>query len=346
MNKITNGLLILIASVFILMQSKSILIPFVVAIIVWFIIKEVKQWISSINFGKKKLPGWMSHAVSFIVIFGILSLTVSLLASNINGIAKDIQDGVYDRNVNDIRAQIDQSLGISISEELRQFSSSFDFSSILSDLLNQLTSLFGNAFLVIIYVLFLMMEERFFAKKLKLFFSQGGRDNSAAEILSKIDHSMGKYISLKTIVSLITGVLSYIALVIIKVEYAFFWSFVIFLLNYIPTIGSLIATIFPALAAMLQFGSFDKGLVILVAVGAIQVVVGNFLEPKMMGNSLNISGLVVILSLSVWGWIWGIVGMLLAVPIMVMLIIIFAEIPATRGIAILLSDKGLISKST
>ena len=74
--------------------------------------------------------------------------------------------------------------------------------------------------------------------------------------------------------------------------------------------------------------------------GLIQILVGNFLEPKVMGNSLNISSLVVILSLSLWAWIWGIVGMILSVPITVMLIIIFSQIPSTRGIAVLLSDEG------
>jgi len=189
-----------------------------------------------------------------------------------------------------------------------------------------------------------MMEDRFFGRKLQAFFS-GERDVSEVKsILSKINESMGKYVSLKSIVSLITGVLSFTALKLIGVDYAFFWAFIIFLLNYIPTVGSLIGTIFPTVAAMLQFGSFHEGLWVLGAVGLIQVLVGNFLEPKMMGNSLNISSLVVILSLSLWGWIWGIVGMLLAVPITVMLIIVFAQIPSTKGIAILLSEKGIIGE--
>ncbi len=345
MSKLSNAFLISIASVFILMETKAILIPFVVAIITWFIIKEVQELFGKIKFGKKNLPTWLSSTISFLAIFGVLALTVSMLASNINGIADQIQADAYSKNVDDIRGQIDQAFGISISEEIKQFSASFDFSDVLRELLNQLTSLFSNAFLVVIYVLFLMLEERFFNKKITAFFSQGSNDNNVKEILNEINTSMGKYISLKSIVSLITGICSFIALKLIGVDFAFFWAFIIFLLNYIPTVGSLIGTLFPMFAAMLQFGSFSEGLAVLAAVGAIQIIVGNFVEPKMMGNSLNISSLVVILSLSIWGWIWGIVGMLLAVPITVMLIIIFAKIPSTKGIAILLSEKGNIGDS-
>ncbi|MEM7161729.1 MAG: AI-2E family transporter [Bacteroidota bacterium] len=345
MSRLANSLLILIASVFILMEAKSILIPFVIAIIVWFVIKEVKKQIQRIKIRKKQLPHWLSNVISFLVIFGVLSVTISILASNINGIATEIQNNTYDKNVSEIRDQLDRTFGLNISQEVRQFTSSFDFSEVLGDLLNQLTSVFSNAFLVVIYVLFLMLEDRFFGRKIQAFFSNGQDNGNVKNILNKINDSMGKYVTLKSIVSLITGLLSFIALKIIGVDFAFFWAFIIFLMNYIPTVGSLIGTLFPTLAAMLQFGSFHEGLWVLGAVGIIQVLVGNFLEPKMMGNSLNISSLVVILSLSLWGWIWGIVGMLLAVPITVMLIIVFAQIPSTKGIAILLSEKGFIGSS-
>ncbi|MEO0874547.1 MAG: AI-2E family transporter, partial [Bacteroidota bacterium] len=110
----------------------------------------------------------------------------------------------------------------------------------------------------------------------------------------------------------------------------------------IPSIGSLIATTFPAIIAILQTGEFMPGLWVLLGVGIIQVIVGNFIEPRLMGNSLNISPLVVILSLIAWGAIWGVIGMVLSVPIMVMLIIVCARFESTRNIAIILSENGQI----
>ena len=115
------------------------------------------------------------------------------------------------------------------------------------------------------------------------------------------------------------------------------------ILNFIPTIGSLIATVFPAIFALLQFGQFKEGLLILGIVGSIQLVVCNFVEPKLMGNSLNISPLVVLLTLAIWGVMWGITGMLLSVPVTVILIIIMAEFPATRPFAVLLSQNGEVN---
>ena len=122
-----------------------------------------------------------------------------------------------------------------------------------------------------------------------------------------------------------------------------FWAFLIFILNFIPTIGSLIATIFPAVFCLFQFGTFLPSLLVLGIVGTIQVIVGNLLEPKIMGSSMNISPLVTILSLSIWGALWGIIGMILSVPIMVVMIIIFSQFEKTKPLAIMLSEKGEIS---
>jgi predicted PurR-regulated permease PerM len=176
------------------------------------------------------------------------------------------------------------------------------------------------------------------------FYGDDTRRTKALTILNKIDYSLGKYVTLKSAISLVTGALSYFALEIIGVDFAFFWAFLIFLLNFIPNIGSLVATLFPALIAGLQFGDLEQPLLVLVSVGAIQLLVGNFLEPRLMGDSLNISSLVVILGLAFWGALWGIVGMFLSVPIMVMLVIILSQFQSTRGVAILLSDKGDIDK--
>ena len=139
-----------------------------------------------------------------------------------------------------------------------------------------------------------------------------------------------------------TGGLSYIALLIIGIDSPVFWAFLIFLLNFIPTIGSLIATMFPAVFCLLHYGEFGPGILVLIFVGAIQILVGNILEPKLMGSSMNISSLVTIIALSFWGAIWGVTGMILSVPITVIMIIIFSQFPSTRPIAVALSEKGEI----
>ena len=157
---------------------------------------------------------------------------------------------------------------------------------------------------------------------------------------------MRAYFKVKITVSVITAFLSYLLMTFIGLDFAVLWAFLIFLLNFIPNIGSLIATLFPAALALIQFeNTIAPFLAVLIGVGLIQVIVGNLIEPRMMGSSLNISSLVVILSLSIWGALWGITGMILCVPITVIMMIIFAEFDSTKPIAVLLSENGeLISK--
>ena len=120
------------------------------------------------------------------------------------------------------------------------------------------------------------------------------------------------------------------------------WAFLIFMFNFIPSIGPILGTILPSLFCLIQFGTFTPALVVLFGVGGVSVLVGSLVEPKLMGNTLNISPLVAIISLALWGSIWGIIGMLLSVPITVAMIIVFSQFPNTRSIAILLSEKGKV----
>ena len=120
------------------------------------------------------------------------------------------------------------------------------------------------------------------------------------------------------------------------------WGFLAFALNYIPTIGSLLGILFPAALTLMQFGAFIPFLLVLVPLAVAQIIIGNVIEPRLMGSSLNISALVVILSLTLWGAIWGITGMFLSVPIMVVLMIVLGHFPVTRPIAILMSADGRI----
>ena len=126
---------------------------------------------------------------------------------------------------------------------------------------------------------------------------------------------------------------------IFGLEFAIFFAFIIFLLNFIPNIGSIIAVTFPVIFSLVQFESLYLTSIFLALMIGVQVLMGNFVEPKFVGNKLNLSPLVIILSLVFWGSLWGVVGMLLSVPIMVIINIILAAIPSTRPIAILFSEK-------
>ena len=159
-------------------------------------------------------------------------------------------------------------------------------------------------------------------------------------MVHRIRVSMERYLWVQTVISVIITLLTYITLTLVGVQNALFWSFVIFFLNYIPTIGSIVATILVAAAALVQFDSIGPIIAASVGVGAWQFLVGNFIQPRMTGESLNLSAVVVLLALAIWGTIWGIAGAFLAAPLTVMLMIVLAQFESTRWIAILLSADG------
>lgn len=331
-------MVILFITGIVLIYGKDLLIPFVLAVFIWFIIREIRLFLRRNRFIRSKIPGWLQNMVSGIIFFLIISFFARIIKSNIADLSENLS--AYEGNVHKVTDSINAYFHIDLTTQLNEFAGGLNFASILTPLINSISGLIGNVLIILIYVLFLLMEEYGFINKLNILFPDPDRNASIKRIIQRMDHSIGRYLGLKTLVSVLTGGLSYIVLLVIGVDAAAFWAFLIFAMNYIPTVGSLTATLFPAFFALLQFGTFGPALWVLVIIGAIQFVVGNVIEPRVMGDSLNLSSLVVVLALSFWGALWGISGMFLSVPITVILLILFSEFEATRSIAILLSEKG------
>ncbi len=333
--------LIVITIVVVCIYAQSIIIPFILAILFWFLIRVIKKLLLRVKF-VSRLPKWIISLFSTLVLIGILVLAVTMISKNIQILSTTLP--VYEANINKIARQINQQFDIDVLDMAGDFAKGLNFGNILSSLFSTLTGLFGNAFTVLLYLLFLLLEEPILPRKLRAMYPDKEKHDQVRKLVDKIDHSIGNYIALKTLTSLLTGFLSYFALLFIGIDAPLFWAFLIFVLNFIPTIGSLIATVFPSVFAILQFGELTPGILVLSIVGVVQLVVGNLVEPRLMGNTLNISPLVVFLTLAIWGVIWGISGMLLSVPITVILIIIMSEFPGTRPFAILLSQRGTLNK--
>ena len=333
--------LIFIAAVLVLIYAQSIIIPFFLAVLFWYTIRVIKILLLKIRF-LHTIPHWILTTFSSLFLLSILSLIITLITKNIQQLSSTLP--VYQANIQKITARLSEILDLDVASMLSNYAKNFDFADFLSGVLSTLTLLFGNAVTILLYLIFLLLEEKMFPKKIKAMYPNQKEHSKIDTILNKIDKSVSNYIAVKTVISIVTGVLSYIALLFIGIDAPVFWAFLIFILNFIPTIGSLVATVFPAIFALLQYGEFKHGILVIAIVGFIQMVVGNFVEPKVMGKSLNISPLVVILTLTIWGVIWGITGMLLSVPITVILIIIMAEFPSTRPIAILLTQDGQLNQ--
>ncbi len=330
-------LLLVVIIVLLLIYAESLLIPFVLAILIWFVIRVMKHLLRMVPY-LSNWPHWLLTMLSSAILISLLSLTVSLISSNIQQLTASIP--AYEKNLNSLAEKINSTYDIDLVQSITSAIRDFNFSEILSSLFGALTSIFGNAFLILLYLVFILLEETIFQRKLEAIYHSPESRERARKMLSKIDRSINNYIAIKTLTSLSTGFLSFWVLYFVGLDAPFFWAFIIFMLNYIPNIGSLIATLFPTVFALLQFGDLTHPFLVLVIVGAIQLTIGSLLEPRIMGNTLNMSPLVVFLTLALWGTLWGVTGMLLSVPITVIIILILNEFPETRSAAALLSRRG------
>ncbi|CAM1350100.1 AI-2E family transporter [Tenacibaculum insulae] len=343
MKNSANFIIIIIAVITTLVIGKGILIPFIFALIFWFLTREIRKTIYKIPFAKKFIPIWLCNLFVFTIIVLSFGFVSGIITNSITNLSTSYSK--YEPNIGAIINNLDAYFHIDIIKSIKSVIGDFNYGSVLGNIANGISSLLGDTFMIIIYALFIFLEESSFKRKLiKMFAQKEEQYASMQAMLSKIEFSISNYLRLKTYVSLLTGFLSYFVLLMVGVDSAPFWAFLIFLLNYIPTIGSLIATIFPAIFSLIQFGEFTPFLIVLVAVGSVQVIVGNIIEPKLFGKSLNLSPLVTILSLAIWGKIWGITGMILSVPITVIMIIIFSQFEKTKSVAILLSEDGNLDK--
>lgn len=196
-----------------------------------------------------------------------------------------------------------------------------------------------NAVVTILLAVFLLLERHTLVPKIAAASQNKNNPEKASLMLDRINRQVSKYLGTKFILSLITGILFYLIALFTKLDLAFLWGVLAVLLNFIPTFGSIIITALTILMAVVQFLP-NWTPIIIVAVGtiAVQMVIGNILDPRVQGNQLNLSPFVILVSLSIFGYVWGIVGMFLAVPIISILQIAFANMDSTRGIAIMMSS--------
>ena len=338
-NFVLSAILVVIIF-YVLVVGQTILLPLVIAIVFWYLITLLSEGFGKIKLGEKTLNKLSRYILSFLVFFAIIWGLVELIAINIGGVVRVAP--VYQANLEARWESILELLHIEQEPTLAQLTEVVDLAQFITGLAASLTNVAANMGIILIYVIFLLLEQGNFGDKVAALANSEEKERSVRLLIKKINKDVKKYISIKMLTSTSTGVLSYIFMKVVGVDFAEFWAVLIFLLNFIPTIGSIVATIFPSLITLVQFESYTPFFVVLGGVTAIQVCVGNILEPRLMGNSLNLSPLVILLNLSLWGLIWGIPGMFLCVPFLVISAIVFSHVPQTRSIAILLSRDGQI----
>ncbi len=341
--------------VYILIIGQGILVPLVIAILIAYFISAIAQSIGAIRIFRIRIFRPIALLISFAIVFGVLYLVGNVIVENANRVAAEAP--AYQKNL-DIRLQeVGAFFGLedvpTVSELLGQIfsisNSGFsdpNIASIFQSILGQVTGLAGNTLAIIVYTAFLIFERGTIAPKIAAMARDAYQREAIEKTLDTIGEHIRRYLAIKSLASSLVAVLSYFVMIAIGIDFALFWAVLTFLLNFIPYIGSIVAVAFPITLTLVQPGVNDPlatFIAALIALAGVQQLVGSFIEPRMMGRTLNLSPLVILLSLAVWWVIWGVIGMLISIPIMVIVVITFSQFEPTRPVAVLLSQRGQIN---
>lgn len=321
---------------YLLIVGEALLLPLVIAIALWYSINTLAAAFFKIQLGVFRFPSMVCRLAS---IFTFVLLIWGLI-NFLGGRADDVMQVIPIYQVNLTERFQNLPLVVVSAFQNQLITDWINLPAYATSVASSFAGILASGGLIMIYVLFLFLEQGNFDEKIGALFSGSGSEKDVRKIIDRIRNDIQKYISIKMFTSSITGLLSYIFLRIVDVDFAGVWGLLIFLLNFIPTVGSIIATIFPAMIALAQSDGYTLFILVLAGIGVLQICIGNILEPRLMGNSFNLSPIVILLNLGLWQYIWGIPGMFLCVPFLIILTIILSHFPRTRPIAIILSSDG------
>ncbi len=326
--------------------GKSLLLPIFIAVMSIYVLVGASAWLGRLPV-IGRAPEWTRR---LIVLAGFLAGVLLLLWVVLStGTQLAERAPVYQKNLRILLDHVAATIGLGHVPDWDVLSSrlyaAIDLQALAVAALGSVSAFLGVTVMVVIYAMFLMGERGGFARKIAT--ALPGR--SAAQthaIVRDINQSIGDYLAVKTLISIILGVLSYIALAIVGVDFALFWAVMIGLLHFIPYVGSMLGIVLPVLLTMAQFGSLSTTLIVTALLAATQAFVGNLLEPKMVGHKVNMSPFVVVVALAFWSSIWGIPGAILAIPLTSIMAIVFGSFAHTRPLAVLLADDVSVFEQT
>jgi len=311
--------------------AQSLVVPFLLAGFVSIIFAQPLIWLRS-----KGVPTWLALVIIVVVIACLGLFFAVVIGDSIATFTENLP--FYQTRIQGIMESIQgwlQKIGVQIPADI--LSTYFDVGAVMriaAGMLAGIGNLLTNGFMIILTVIFILMEAVSLGPKFRMALPD---PKDQMPRLQSLTHSINKYMGIKTLTSLGTGITVAIWLAIIGVDFPLLWGLLAFLLNYVPSIGSIIAAIPAVLLALIQLGVWPA---ILAAIGYLVVnnVIGTFLEPRIMGRGVGLSTLVVFISLVFWGWVLGPVGMFLSVPLTMIVKLVLQENKRTNRLAVLLGS--------
>jgi predicted PurR-regulated permease PerM len=316
-------------------EAASIVTPLLLSLLLTSICYAPFTWLQ-----KKKVPDLIAIVIVLIGILAITFLIVAMLGTSVSGFADKIP--FYEQKFSTYWADINKWLVAHdlIGEDMK-LNEKINPGSILTiagGVFTGFGNLMSNFFIIILIVIFILFELSSMLKKMSTV------NTISLPKIESIIQKQNQYFSAKTVVSLITGILISIILAIIGVDFPMLWGALAFILNFIPNIGSIIAAIPACLLALVQISPLSA-LFTAIAYLVVNMVMGNIVEPRLIGKTVGLSPLIVFLSLIFWGWVLGIIGMLLATPLTITIKIIFDSMESTRHIGLMMGNDSLVAEA-
>lgn len=336
---VTLGLALALMIGWLLSIGRGLLMPIVVAILAVYIITSAAAAMAKFR-ATRWMPALLRKALLFLGFTLILVGFTGVVIVTVRDLVAQAPE--YQANLERLVAGAMRMLGIEGNPDWHTIEEMtigrVDMQQLLGGVAGSVGALAGIVVLIVVYAVFLVAEATGFPRKLAVALPDRMQAERTMDLIQSINNRIGEYLAIKTLINVIIGAVSYAILWAFGIDHALFWALLIGLLNYIPYFGSLIAVAFPVMLSVVQFGSLQLTLALAVLLTIAQMFVGNYLEPRLIGQRLNMSPFVVVVALSFWTAFWGIPGAVLAVPLTSMLAIILAAFDPTRPIAVLLAQ--------
>lgn len=313
--------------------------PFFISVVIAFVVSPFYNFLL-----KRKVPTAIAIVLVVLSLVIVSNIASVFIFTSINSFTSEFPK--YEERFGKIYSDVVVMLNLS-PQEIESINKSMDVKKLLVDgsltstitgVFSSITGIIGNYVLIIFYLIFLLSEAKNIQSRVKVAFSEE-KEKTINNTINSIYNDLRKYMAGKAFLSFLQSVTIGVFLWICGVDFFMIWAFMFFFSDFIPNIGSLIVTVLVAVTMLLQFDGILLPIIVIAVLIVIQNVKGNIIEPKVFGERLDLSPLLLLFSLIFWGYIWGIVGMILSVPIMSMIKITLMNIPQTRPYAILMSNK-------
>lgn len=340
-----NGLIAFGATILLLWIGRSIFIPLLVAAFLWYLINAISDYFRRIfpfsapKNRHERIWDISFDTIAYIISLGLICGTIYLFTTQVKPMFSELVAALpaIQEKLISFGNYLSGSVGLKFDSNMIP-----NITKIAANIGSSAAGFATSIGMVFVYMIFMFIEQSTFNKKFTALIPNKSRAKKMRYIIDSIDNNMKKYLFMKTVISGITGLVSYLWLQMIGLEFAGIWAFIVFITSYIPTIGAIVACSLPILYSFTVAPGWELPLLTAGGLIGFQILFGNILEPKLMGKSLNLSTLAILINLVFWGMIWGIAGMFFSVPILVGIYIVAAQFDSTRWLAVLLSADGKI----